>query len=317
MPTDFLRVYELAEVAEAVLRRTSKSPGVADLSARALGYMANALRTQGNPNDAHRLFQGARQVIRNEGVTDPHICAEVDWFEGALLMDQRRFRESEELLTRAITLYTLAGDKTQAARPMLTLGTLYYNRGDVGKAAELTQTALDVMPPGEDPRFLLYARHNLTWYLVEAGYWSAAAKILTEDRTHYQEFPDAYTQLRLIWLEGKIAFGLGRRKDAETAFRTTREGFVREGSGYDAAMVSLDLALLYVEDGRAAELKQLAFDMHHIFSAEDVHREAAAALLLFETAVRQETITAEVVRDLSTYLKAARSNPTLQFRKPS
>jgi tetratricopeptide (TPR) repeat protein len=250
MPTDFLQVYEHAEVAEAVLRRTSRSPGAADLSARALGYMANALRMQDNIPEAHRLFQGARHVIRHEGVTDPYICAEVDWFEGALLMDQRRFSESEELLTRAITLYSLAGDNTQAARPMLTLGTLHYNRGDVGKAAEVTQAALDVMSPGEDPRFFLYARHNLTWYLVEAGHWSAAAKNLAEYRKHYQQFPDAYTQLRLSWLEGRIALGLGHRKEAEEAFRMTREGFVSAGNSHEAAMVSRDLAILYPEDGR-------------------------------------------------------------------
>ncbi|HYX24620.1 MAG TPA: hypothetical protein VFC23_10750, partial [Thermoanaerobaculia bacterium] len=199
-------------------------------------------------------------------------------------------------------------------RPMLTLGTLYYNRGDVGKAAEVTQAALDVMPPGEDSRFFLYARHNLSWYLVEAGHFSAAAEILEEDRERYREFPDAFTQLRLLWLQGRIAFGLGHRKEAEKAFQATRDGFVRERSGYDAAMASLDLAMIYVEEKRSGELQELAAQMNELFSAEDVHREAVAALLLFEEAVRQETLTVEVVRDLSAYLKAARNNPMLDLR---
>ena len=37
-----------------------------------------------------------------------------------------------------------------------------------------------------------------------------------------------------------------------------REGFLQEGHGYDAAVVSMDLALLHLRQGRTAELKTLA-----------------------------------------------------------
>ena len=47
-----------------------------------------------------------------------------------------------------------------------------------------------------------------------------------------------------------------------------------------------------------------------IFSAQDVHREATAALLLFQDAARREAVT---VREVGAYLEAARGNPELRF----
>ena len=81
-------------------------------------------------------------------------------------------------------------------------------------------------------------------------------------------------------------------------------------------MASLDLALVYLQQGRTENLKKLADEMHQIFIAGDVHREAMAALLLFEDAARQGKLTVQVLDDLASYLKRARHNPGLRFRVP-
>ena len=94
-----------------------------------------------------------------------------------------------------------------------------------------------------------------------------------------------------------------------------REGFLQEGSGYDAAIVSMDLALLYLRQGRPAELKALAKEMLPIFRSQDIHRETVAALVLFQEAAREEQVTAAFVRELIAYLDAARHDPALRFRE--
>lgn len=53
--------------------------------------------------------------------------------------------------------------------------------------------------------------------------------------------------------------------------------------------------------------------MHTLFGAQEVHREAAAALLLFQEAAEREALSAEWVEDLTAYLKRARENPELRF----
>jgi tetratricopeptide (TPR) repeat protein len=315
MPAEPHAVYELAETAETVLMRTPDAPGLYDLFARAVAYRANAERAKGDLLVAGDTLRNARGLIRNKGVTDPVVYAEVDWIEGALRKDQRQFKEAEELLVRAVNLYGLTGTKEESAQPLITLGLLYYDRGDYQKAAEVTRAAAEMMNPKEDPRFYLCARHNLALFLAESGDYRAASETLHEDAVLYREYPDLWTNLRQTWLKGKIAWGLGDLDDAERLLGEARNGFILQNIGYDAAMVSIDLALVYVQQRRTRELKQLADEMHQIFAAGDVHREAVAALLLFEDAIREEKLTAKVVQDLAGYLKRARSNPGLRFRE--
>jgi hypothetical protein len=128
------------------------------------------------------------------------------------------------------------------------------------------------------------------------------------DEELYRQFADLWTRLRQNWLRGKIALGTGRPKDAEDAFLAARDGFVQQGIGYDAAMVSLDLALVYLREGRTAEVRRVAEEMIPLFEAEDVHPEAVAALILFHEAVRREVVTSESVEELMAYLKRVREN---------
>jgi hypothetical protein len=132
------------------------------------------------------------------------------------------------------------------------------------------------------------------------------------DEDLYRQIPEPWLQLRLSWLRGKIAAGLGEGAEAERLFRETRDGFVRQGNGYDAAMASLDLALLYLREGRAADVLPLAEEMAALFGAQEVHREALAAVLLFQEAARREEVTAGMVRELAGRLETARGRGSVE-----
>jgi tetratricopeptide (TPR) repeat protein len=307
--------FDFAEAAEAVIRRSPDTPLLGGLLARAAAYMGNASRRLDDYPEARRRFALARSVIKLQGVTDPLVYAEVDSAEAVLNIDQRRFTQAEELLSRSIALYILAGAREDSAHPLVTLGLLHYTRGNFAKAIETTRKALDAVDAGGDRRLYVSARYNLALFLCEAGDHRSASEALHQDSGIFREFLDLYTQLRLTWLEGKIAAGFGQLEQAERAFRITREGFMLQRYGYDAAMVSLDLSLLYLRSGETAEVRRLAEEMHEIFSAEGVHREAVAALLLFEEAARNEALTVQAVEDLVDYLRRARNNPALQFKK--
>ncbi len=313
MPAEPQTVYELAETAEKVLLHTPQAPGYYDALARATAYKANALRALGRLPEADERMRGARSLVRNEDVTDTLVYAEIDGIEGVLRKDQRRFQESAELLVRSASLFQLAGERIEAARPLLTLGLMYYDRQEPGKAIETTETALVHLSPEAEPHLYLCGRHNLALFLVEQGKFDAAADLLEADAELYERFADPWTALRQVWLKGKIAFATWRREEAEQAFLEVRRGFILHGNGYDAAMVSLDLALLYLKEGRTGEVKPIAAEMHTLFGAQEVHREATAALLLFQEAAEREALTAEWVEDLTAYLKRARENPELRF----
>jgi hypothetical protein len=50
-----------------------------------------------------------------------------------------------------------------------------------------------------------------------------------------------------------------------------------------------------VKQGSVRELKTLAEEMYAVFESQDIHREALAALLLFQQAAREERLTVERV----------------------
>jgi hypothetical protein len=104
---------------------------------------------------------------------------------------------------------------------------------------------------------------------------------------------------------------------AESLYASVRESLLEDEMAYDAALASLDLALVYAKQGRTAELKRVAEEIVPVFESQDVHREAATALMLFQDAVRTEHVTLRYLVELSRYLERARHDPTLAFHTPT
>lgn len=299
-----------------VAHHNPRMPGAFDLVALSTAHMANACRAGDDPRQADEHFAHARYVIRHHGVTDPEILAQVDHLEGSLRMDQRQFARAEELLTRSAMLYRVSGNNVETARALVTLGGLYFFKGDLADAIETTSASLRLLERSSEPRLYLCARYNLARFLTEDGQYLEAAEMLSADEALYREFPEAWTRLRLIWLRGKIAAGLGHSEEAEAAFLEARDGFIAEGCGYDAAMVVIeDLALLYLREGRTVDVKRLAEEIYPILQAQDVHREAAAALMLFQESARQEALTMRAVEEYARFLREARADPSLRFKR--
>ena len=92
-----------------------------------------------------------------------------------------------------------------------------------------------------------------------------------------------------------------------------RRSFLAKEMAFDFALVSLELATLYLEQGRTRLVKEIAEEMVWIFKGEKVHKEALAALTLFRHAVRAEKAQAEWTRRMVKYLYRAQHNPKLRF----
>lgn len=307
----------LAEVARAVLSCSGATSTSMELLALATAYRANALRAGGDLRGAHDQLKETRALVRHHLVTDPEMLGRIDELEGSLRKDQRRFERAEELLTRSVQLYRMAGRPVEIARVRIKLGDLFYVQYRLRQAIEATAAALQDLAPELHPRLHLMARYNLTLQLAEAGRTEEAAALLAGDRGLYAQFPEPWTQLRLLCVRAKIADGRGEMDEAAQLYAEAREGFIRQGIGYDVAVVSLELALVHLKQGRTAEVRRIAEEMHPLLQADGIHREATAALLLFQDAARRDAATAELVADLTDYLKRARKNPRLRFEPAS
>lgn len=300
-PKDSESLAELAlEVLSHVPRDSSSEKLLEDLKARAWGQIGNARRIQTDQRGADGAFKKAF-VHLERGTQDPTEDALLSHWIGSLQRDQRRFSEAVSSLRHASLQYRLMGDDENQAQALINLGYTYREAGDPEKGLRVMQRAEDLLP--QDHELLLYVRHNQIDFLIDLGRHHEADALLTATRPLYAHAPEPLVRLRLPWVEGRIARHTDRAEEAEYLFQQVRQGFVDHGIALDAAMVSLELAEIYVEQGRNEELKELAQEMVTVFRSRNVEREATAALLMLHHAASAERATLRMIRDIADRLR--------------
>lgn len=285
---------------------------IEDLRARAWAYIGNSCRVRSDLQGAEEAFISAYLHLR-KGTRDPLERAILLDLEASLRRDQRRFDDAFRLLRRAIAVFLQNDQRHRAGRSLVNLSTVHYFTGDPEGGVPLLHQALELIDPEQEPRLVMCARHNLIDYLATSGRYLEAQRLYRETRPIYCNFPDACTQNRCKWVKGKIARGLGQVQQAESLFLAARDGFIEEGIPYDTALVSLELAMLYAEQGRTVDLKRLAEEMVPIFSSLHIHREALAAFAYLRQAAEAERVTADLVSAVAGFLQRAEHDPDLRF----
>lgn len=289
---------------------------VNDLRGRAWAYRANCRRIQGDFRAAWEAFREANRFV-GQGSGDLLELARLYDLESTLCRAQRRSDEARNLIQKAISIYLSTDEQHLAGRTMVSQSLLLSEEGHFRQAILVIKEALTLIEPDREPRLVMVAHHNLVNYLMELGRYEEAQSLLPKVRRWTVENGSRYELLRLRSLEGKIQLGLGHESRAEAAFLEVRKGFAELEVGYGVAEVSLELAALYLRQGRTAEIKQLAVEMVPLFESRDLHQEAIAALMLFKRAVEMETLTARVVQEVSGVLERSQSLPRQGTEDPS
>lgn len=222
---------------------------------------------------------------------------------------QRRFPEAIELFDQAVALY-LEGqpeyrDPHLAGRSLVSKAGAHIEQGDPESAIQALKKANGLIDPEREPRLLLCVRHNLADNLSKAGLYQEAAALLPDLKELAATHGTAKDRLRLDWIDGRVAAGLGGHERARRLLTKVRQTFLDEGNAFDAALVAFDLAISHLLEGNTAEVRQLADEMVTVFRDLEVSREPMAALLLFQEAARRETATAELAREVAASLSRA------------
>ena len=283
-----------------------------DLRARAWSLVGNSRRIRSDLRGAEEAFDFAFSFLRL-GTGDPLERALLLDLKASLLTKQRRFSAAFALLRRAIAIFLEVGDKHRAGRTLLNMASARSIAGEPEKAITLLNQALSLIDPNREPRLALVAWHNLIEDLAETGQFMEAKKLLSKARPLYRRFAPWLMHHR-AGVAGQIARGLGQLEQAEALLISARDGFLAEGAAYEVALASLEIASLYAEQGRMAELKRLAEEMIPIFSSHQIHREALAALDYWRQAVEAEQACATLIAGVASFLKKAQHNPELRFQ---
>jgi tetratricopeptide (TPR) repeat protein len=307
--SDPSRGVELANLALRVVRHLGKAydPNwVMDLRARCFAHLGNARRVLGELRSAEDAFVKAEGCLARSTSGNEEVRAEILDLKSSLRRAQRRLDEALELVDKSFVLYRDAGEARRAGKLILARAQILSELGDLARAIELLRANLAEVDSTGESRLSAYARYNLLGCLTLAGSYEEAEALLPEVQGLFRETAQPLDFVRLRWIEGLIDLGRGRRGPAEAAFREVQKEFLERQMGYDAALVSLDLARLLAQEGCTADLKRLAAEMMPVFQSRDVHREAILALLMFQRACEEERLTVQLVRQISDYLRRER-----------
>jgi tetratricopeptide (TPR) repeat protein len=225
--------------------------------------------------------------------------------EASLRRDQRRFDDALEALEEAISI------GRSPARVLIKKGFTLEVIGDYGRAVETLLQAAPLVERLGDPRLLYMLRFNLAVNFTHTGRYDEAAELLEQVRELAAGRGDENEMIRIGWLEGRIAAGLGRQEDALKLLQRARREFSYRNMVTDASLALLEEALLLLSDGKS--VGKLAKELAWLLDSKGVHREALAALKLFQEEAEQETATAEMTRRLLAFLHRARYDKGLRF----
>jgi tetratricopeptide (TPR) repeat protein len=278
---------------------------LADLRARAWAQYGNALRVSGRPREAQEAFVLA-QRYRREGTGDPMLRAWLLEKITPLVIFQDRFGDAIEMCEEAGEIYRELGETHLLASTMVQKATATLYSGDAESAVRILNQAIPLIDHEEDPHLLLVACHNLIRCYIDLGRPDQALQIYSETRELYQEFSDPLIRLRATWQEGQLLRDLGQLQAAETTLLRARKGYMERKLAYEAALVSLDLATVYVKQGLVDKLKRTVLETVPIFHSLRVGLETLASLLQLQKVADQEQQALELIRALSARIEPLR-----------
>jgi len=297
------------EITEALPARGFRARILNDLKAEAWSYVGNCRRVQADLRGANEAFSKAAKYLE-AGTGDLFERAQFEDLRASLFREERRFADAAQLLHNVVKIYREAGDERLEARSLLTLAKVLGDSGEVERCLETIRRAVSLLETQNEPWLNFVAKVGWAYYLDDSGRASEAQALIPELRQLARQHGNRFDRLRVLWTEGRIWRSLGHVELAEEALKQVRAGFVDAEIGYDVALVSLDLAALYLGTGRIAEVKELAAEMLPQFAARQIHREALAAIALFEQAARKERATLALVQEISSKVKDASTRRT-------
>jgi tetratricopeptide (TPR) repeat protein len=274
---------EHAELALLAARRLEPRkygwPLVANVRARVWGELANAYRVSEDLVSTEEALLNA-VTWANRGSGDPLLAARLGDISASLWSDLRRFPLAIEALERVVRIYRDLNETHRAARALISQGIFRGYNDEPERAILDLADGLALIDEEREPALVLAAFHAISWNLVECGNYRKARIVLFGNRHRYHQDGSRLNLLRLAWLEGRIYSGFGNFEPAEAAFQKVRSGFAAADQHYDAALASLDLAMVWSREGRREELKALVTEMVTTFRRHGIAREAIAALML-------------------------------------
>jgi tetratricopeptide (TPR) repeat protein len=255
-----------------------------DMRAKAFAMLADCRRIAGD-------LDGARQAIakawrwHEEGMGDPLDKAHLLRVDASYAAAVGEFETAETILEQTLSLYLAANERHLQGRTLIQMGeTVGYANPDRGIAH--IEQGLQLINAVREPRMELRAQHHLAEFLCLAHRPQEALAIMNRARPLYRQFEEEAVQLRLHWLQARIAHGLKKFAEAVEILRITREEYRARDLCQEFALVTIDLAEADVRQGEFATALRLLAETTPTLASGNLHQNGLAAWLLFEQSLK-------------------------------
>lgn len=304
-----IRVSAAPETSEfSMVETVGSAAQLADLKAQAWHQYAHALRVSGQLAAAEAAFDAAQRFCEEEGTGDPLLRAQLLTGRASLRISQGRCGEAITLADKAAHIYSKLDESSSVASAMVSKAVAQIYAGEIEAAVRTLDRAIPLIDSENDPKLLLAACHNLIRCYLDLEQPEQALSLYFETRHLYQEFSDPLIVLKAAWQEGQLLRDLGHLKSAEAALLRARQGFQERDLLYEAAMVSLDLADVYLKLDMVQSLRETVAATVPIFRALGLDREPLAMLLQLGQVDHQSRQAFRLIQTLTTRVEELKSS---------
>jgi hypothetical protein len=300
------------DVACRIDPRCHETPDAVDWQSRAWGELGNAYRASDDLDEAERAF-GISFDFFLQGSGDVNLKVRLHDLYASYLGTRRQFDLAFASLDIVYSTYLELGDQHFAGRALVTKAIYLHYSSRSEEALAINQQAMSLIDKGRDANLLFFSIHNQLWFLVACGRYSEARRELFRHLADLQKIDGQIYKLRLLWLQAQISAGLKNWKSAEEGLLHVKAGFEEEGMGFHAALASLELALVWMRQGRHEETERMVLEVHDVFVALKIQREAFGAIMVLKEAFERRMGTIGLLEDAVAFLRRWYVNPNERF----
>lgn len=288
---------------------------VMDLQCRARAELGNAYRVAGQLDQAFDCFVHATRLHEN-GTKDTALRVRLLNLQASLAADRRQFGLACLVFGYIHDYYLGEGDDHLAGRALIKRGLYTGYSGEPEQALRLLQQGLKLIDADREPDLVLSAVHNQLCFLVEAGHFDKARKHLFLNRKLLKQVGGRFNEIKLAWLEARIYQGREDFDRAEQGLRKVKERFQELEQYYDAAIASLDFAMVLLSQERTDEARMILLEAVQVFNSLRIGREEMGAILLLWQVAEKEQETAkllDIVSQVTAFLRQVERDPNARF----
>lgn len=312
-PCEMVRLADAAvEVAGRLEAKLFGAQGLIDLQARAWGELANAFRVADDLAEADRAFGTAFELFQ-KGSGDPYLKVRLYELQASFLGTRRDFALAFASLDVAYKIYVELGDSHLAGRSLLIKAIYQYYQGSPEEALKTSKIGMPLIDSIREPDLVFQAVHNELTFLVACGKFKEARRALFDHQPRLGRRVDKVNRLKLRWLQGQISAALLELESAEEAFLEAKDGFDSAGLGFAGALTTLDLALVWLRQGKYSDTEILVAEAVEVFFAIGVRREAVSAIMILKDAFEKRHGTVALLESVVEFLRHTQVDPEASF----